>query len=330
MGHDNVEVIYSDPEHTKELVTEDGKIKDSTSLVDEKTGKITIIINADSEGMKQKEALIGTIIEELSHGMNYNEGKDNGKGTEALAKYANDYIKEKIGEGSEEIAVKSDGKDYSGVDFGTNVGDSEKVYKGVAQAKDFVLLENPNNKYEESWMKKYGYNDVIKAKSVHDEAFNESEAMFPDVQNRWLNEADAFRHAYLSAILAKKLGDEKKAKELLWAHEEENINYSVNKSSITQFSSLAEFRESGNGQLDNNMDIYNNSVGLKIYRNNPNASEKELALLVYKALENGELAVIVKEGLKPDLKRIEKIKKIIKTEKETNRTIEIIRAGGGT
>lgn len=44
------------------------------------------------------------------------------------------------------------------------------------------------------------------------------------------------------------------------------------------------------------MDLYNNEVGRKIAAANPNATDKELADLVEKALKDGKLLVIDSAG----------------------------------
>ncbi len=208
--------------------------------------------------------------------------------------------------------------------------------KGVIkQITEFVLLENQDNKYEQAWMKKNKHIDVLNAKAVGDEAFRETENLFQEGNygKGWLTESDAFRHAYLSAILAKKLSSADKAKELLWAHEFlDGTSYSVSKDNIKTFTSYEEYNKytKGDKNIDRDMDIYNNTVGLKIYKENPNASEKELALLVYNSLQNGKLAVVVTgTGSKPNNKRVETLKEITKREKESQRTIDIINSSGG-
>ena len=177
--------------------------------------------------------------------------------------------------------------------------------------------------------------DVTLVKFVTDEAFRETENLFQEGNygKGWLNEADAFRHAYLSAILARRLNNPDSAKELLWAHEYlEGTSYSVNKNKIKTFKSYEEYQNytKNDKNIDRDMDIYNNTVGLKIYKENPGATEKELALLVYSALQNGKLAVVVTGiGSKPSPKRIEKIKEIIKAEKASQKAVDIINSSGG-
>jgi hypothetical protein len=55
------------------------------------------------------------------------------------------------------------------------------------------------------------------------------------------------------------------------------------------------------GRANNNktqeaMDLYNNNVGFKIYRENPKASPEKLADLVENAVKNGQMVVINKQG----------------------------------
>jgi hypothetical protein len=84
---------------------------------------------------------------------------------------------------------------------------------------------------------------------------------------------DAFRHAYANARLTAEFGAEWTA-QLTTAHEGSNPGNST--------------REA--------MDLYNNQVGRQIAINNPNASPAELADLVKKALDNGDLVVVNGKG----------------------------------
>ncbi len=84
---------------------------------------------------------------------------------------------------------------------------------------------------------------------------------------------DAFRHALWNAKLTSEFGSNW-TKQFTTAHEGSSSGSSV--------------REA--------MDLYNNEVGRKIATNNPNASAKELESLVKKAVDDGELVVIGRNG----------------------------------
>ena len=112
-----VEVIYSDSSSKESL---DGK--KGEAYIDG-SGKIVIVINTEAEGIGNKDVLAGVLAEELSHGINYANGKDKGNGTETLAGHSNDYFTGKLGDSSTSLSLTGDGKDYNNVDFGVHVGD---------------------------------------------------------------------------------------------------------------------------------------------------------------------------------------------------------------
>ncbi len=84
---------------------------------------------------------------------------------------------------------------------------------------------------------------------------------------------DAFRHAYWNARMTSEFGAEW-TRQFATAHEGANTDSST--------------REA--------MDLYNNEIGRQIAIGNPNASLKELADLVKKALDNGDLVVVDGSG----------------------------------
>jgi hypothetical protein len=97
-----------------------------------------------------------------------------------------------------------------------------------------------------------------------------------DVRRDWPTNdghTDAFRHAYWNARLTSEFGAE-------WT---------------TQFTTAHEGSNPGNSTREA-MDLYNNQVGRQIAVNNPNASPTELADLVKKALDNGDLVVVNSKG----------------------------------
>ena len=97
-----------------------------------------------------------------------------------------------------------------------------------------------------------------------------------DVRDSWPTNGghtDAFRHAYWNARLTSEFGAE-------WT---------------TQFATAHEGNNPGNSTREA-MDLYNNQIGRQIAINNPDASPAELADLVKKALDNGDLVVVNSQG----------------------------------
>ena len=128
-----VKVIYTDPSKSPQLigVDENGNeyIKDGTAYVDKTTGIGYILVNTESPANSTKAGVIGTIAEEQSHVIGKFEGRQkvvpdgSEKGLESLGRPTNDYFKNQYSKNDKAIGLKSDGKDYSNVDFGENVGD---------------------------------------------------------------------------------------------------------------------------------------------------------------------------------------------------------------
>ncbi|MDX8054348.1 hypothetical protein SK571_33680 [Lentzea sp. BCCO 10_0798] len=87
------------------------------------------------------------------------------------------------------------------------------------------------------------------------------------------NKADAFRHAYASALLAHHISPEF-SERFTTAHEQSG----------------------GNSATAHAMDLHNNAVGREIAINSPHATTEQLATLVRSAVMNGELAVISAAG----------------------------------
>lgn len=85
-----------------------------------------------------KAGLIGTIVEEGSHVIGKVEGRQrktgtDEKGLESTGRASNEYFAEKYKDDNETISIQSDGKDYSNVDFGENVGN-------IAVADDALII----------------------------------------------------------------------------------------------------------------------------------------------------------------------------------------------
>ena len=130
-----VKVIFTDPSNSPQLIGVDKKgntyIKNGTAYVDEKTGINYILVNTESAANSTKAGVIGTIAEEQSHIIGKKEGRQkvvpdgSEKGLESLGRPTNDYFKKQYSKNDKAIELKSDGKDYSNVDFGEHVGDKK-------------------------------------------------------------------------------------------------------------------------------------------------------------------------------------------------------------
>ena len=128
-----VKVIYTDPSKSPQLIgtDKDGNtyIKDGTAYVDKKTGIGYILVNTKSPANRTKAGVIGTLAEEQSHVIGKFEGRQktvpdgSEKGLESLGRPTNNYFKNQYSKNDKAIGLKSDGRDYSNVDFGENVGD---------------------------------------------------------------------------------------------------------------------------------------------------------------------------------------------------------------
>ena len=130
-----VKVIYTDPSNSPQLIGVDKNgnkyIKNGTAYVDKNTGIGYILVNTESPANSTKAGVIGTIAEEQSHVIGKKEGRQkvvpdgSEKGLESLGRPTNDYFKKQYSKNDKAIDLKSDGKDYSNVDFGEHVGDKK-------------------------------------------------------------------------------------------------------------------------------------------------------------------------------------------------------------
>ena len=129
-----VKVIYTDPSKSPQLIGVDKNgnkyIEDGTAYVDKDTGIGYILINTKSPANSTKAGVIGTIAEEQSHIIGKKEGRQkvvpdgSEKGLESLGRPTNNYFKNQYSKNDKAIGLKSDGRDYSNVDFGEHVGDN--------------------------------------------------------------------------------------------------------------------------------------------------------------------------------------------------------------
>ncbi len=105
----------------------------STYILDEKNRKVLIPIDVSKIG--DINELFGTLTEEISHGKDALEGRQDKKvaedetnkekGLESLGRPANDYVKNKLGEdNNSKIKLSTDGIDLSNANVGEKVGDN--------------------------------------------------------------------------------------------------------------------------------------------------------------------------------------------------------------
>ena len=149
-----VKVIFTDPSNSPQLigVDENGNtyIKDGTAYVDKDTGIGYILVNTESPANSTKAGVIGTIAEEQSHVIGKKEGRQktvpdgSQKGLESLGRPTNDYFKKQYSKNDKAIDLKSDGKDYSNVDFGEHVGDDP----GTATAIILIVTATVGTAYD--------------------------------------------------------------------------------------------------------------------------------------------------------------------------------------
>lgn len=111
-------------------------------------------------------------------------------------------------------------------------------------------------------------------KDARDDAFAVSEKQYTGVKvGAEDGHQDAFRHIYWNVLLSRKFGD----------------NFA------TAFATAHE-GVPGNPADREAMDLYNNELGRKIARENPDASEKELQAIIQKEIECGQAVVINNKG----------------------------------
>ena len=123
------EVVYLD----EETMPKDSKGSTGASyILDKKNRKVLIPIDVNK--VKNTGDLFGTLTEEVSHGKDALEGRqdkkvvkdksNNEKGLESLGRPANDYVKNKLGnDNNSKIKLSTDGIDLTNADVGEKVGD---------------------------------------------------------------------------------------------------------------------------------------------------------------------------------------------------------------
>jgi len=125
----NVSLVYLD---TSTMPKDSERSTGSSYIVDRKNRKVLIPIDVNKiEDIKE---LLGTLTEEVAHGKDALEGRQDKKvaedksndeeGLETLGRPANEYVKKKFGEdNNSKIKLTTDGIDLSNADVGEKVGD---------------------------------------------------------------------------------------------------------------------------------------------------------------------------------------------------------------
>ena len=149
------EVVYLD----EKTMPKDSEGSTGSAYIIDKENK-RVLIPIDIEKIKNTGDLFGTITEEISHGKDALEGRQDKKvaedetnkekGLESLGRPANDYVKNKLGEdNSSKIKLSTDGIDLSNADVGEKVGDvntQDNWNSGYAETlslqKDELWLNN--------------------------------------------------------------------------------------------------------------------------------------------------------------------------------------------
>ena len=139
------EVVYLD----EETMPKDSKGSTGSSyILDKKNKKVLIPIDVSKIG--DINELLGTLTEEVSHGKDALEGRQDKKvaedksndeeGLESLGRPANDYVKNKLGEdNNSKIKLSTDGIDLTNANVGEKVGDvitpEDRKFRTEYQAK---------------------------------------------------------------------------------------------------------------------------------------------------------------------------------------------------
>ena len=196
-----VKVIFTDPSNSPQLIGVDKNgntyIKNGTAYVDEKTGINYILVNTKSPANSTKAGVIGTIAEEQSHIIGKKEGRQkvvpdgSEKGLESLGKPTNDYFKKQYSKNDKAIELKSDGKDYSNVDFGEHVGDDFFDDSAHKEALNFTLrdgakkLTNSSLKVIEEKGIEYALEKgLVKYESTIHKKFSEEKAIKKEIDEK--------------------------------------------------------------------------------------------------------------------------------------------------
>jgi len=162
----NVSLVYLD---TSTMPKDSEGSTGSSYIVDRKNRKVLIPIDVNKiEDIKE---LLGTLTEEVAHGKDALEGRQDKKvaedksndeeGLESLGRPANDYVKNKLGEdNNSKIKLSTDGIDLSNANVGEKVGDHLPMNDvKAAGGYEVVFKVDPSNDplsiKARAWSEKY-------------------------------------------------------------------------------------------------------------------------------------------------------------------------------
>ena len=172
----------------------------SSYIVDRKNRKVLIPIDVSKIG--DINELFGTLTEEIAHGKDALEGRqdkkvaeDNSnkeKGLETLGRPANEYVKKKFGEdNNSEISLTTDGIDLSNADVGEKVGDDIFDDSAHKEALNFTLrdgskkLTNSSLKVIEEKGIEYALEKgLVKYESTIHKKFSEEKAIKKEIDEK--------------------------------------------------------------------------------------------------------------------------------------------------
>ena len=160
------EVVYLD----EKTMPKDSEGSTGSAYIVDKENK-RVLIPIDIEKIKKTGDLFGTITEEISHGKDALEGRQDKKvaedetnkekGLESLGRPANDYVKNKLGEdNNSKIKLSTDGIDLSNANVGEKVGDHLPMNDVKAAGEyEVVFKVDPSNDplsiKARAWSEKY-------------------------------------------------------------------------------------------------------------------------------------------------------------------------------
>jgi hypothetical protein len=157
----------------------------------------------------------------------------------------------------------------------SNAQDNKSGFKSLSSPEKCWVLFHP-------FKAKRAYRISLKAQKVSD-SIGKTHTLD---QDRNGGQVDAFRHAFWMATLAQKIG-RRSAKSLGKAHEKGN--YKQFKKKKLEDGALPD-------QPSSEMDLFNNSIGIAIYKENKKASQKELISSIIKDIQQGNLKTLKKDN----------------------------------
>jgi hypothetical protein len=155
---------------------------------------------------------------------------------------------------------------------------------GQSLKKSFFKLSGP----EKCWVifhpfkAKRAFRISLEARKISD-SIKQTNLLDKDANG---GQIDAFRHSYWMATLAQKIG-RRSAKSLGRAHEKGN--YRQYKKNKLEEGTIPDKKSS-------EMDLFNNNVGINIYRKNKKVSKKRYIELILDKINQGKLKILKKDN----------------------------------